>query len=189
MTYLPCNVRILMVCACLAVGVAFAQDQPPELDGPKSVFQDPLLEMLQGNWKLTGKLMNHPVEHTIQAEWVLNHQFFRIHEKDETVAKDGNVAYEAVIMVGYDNTSDRYVAHWMDVYGGRFSETLGYGNRAENEIRFIFEYPDGPFHTTFRWKPDTKQWEWIMKTRNKAGQWIEFADLILARTPADSRPK
>ncbi len=183
MTFPNCWARVLLIgWVCLAIGTAFTQDQP-ELDGPKHTFQDPLLEMLLGNWKLTGKVMNRSAEHTIQAEWVLNHQFLRIHEKDETPAKDGNVPYEAIIMVGYDNTSDRYVAHWMDVYGGRFSETLGYGTRVENEVRFVFEYPDGPFHTTFRWKPDTRQWEWLMTTKDKTGHWIEFADLTLARSP------
>lgn len=182
------SLRILIVCACLTVGSALAQEQP-QLDGPKNVLQDPLLEMMLGSWKLTGKLMNHPAEHTIQAEWVLNHQFLRIYEKDEAPAKEGSFSYEATIMIGYDNASERYVAHWMDVYGGRFSETLGYGTRADNEIRFVFEYPDGPFHTTFRWKQETRQWEWIMKTKNKNGQWIEFADLTLARPTPDSRPK
>ena len=84
-------------------------------------------------------------------------------------------------MVGYDNASERYVAHWNDVYGGRFSETLGYGTRNGNDICFVFEYPDGPFHTTFRWLPESQQWAWLMETKNKSGQWTEFATLNLAR--------
>jgi hypothetical protein len=110
---------------------------------------------------------------------VLKHQFLRIHEKDNLPAKPGDVPYEAIVMVGYDYASERYVAHWTDVYGGRFSETLGYGTQAGNEVRFTFEYPDGPFLTTFRWKPDVEQWEWLMRTKDKAGQWAEFADLKL----------
>lgn len=35
--------------------------------------------------------------------------------------------------------SERYVAHWLDVFGGRFSETLGFGKREGNSIRFLFE--------------------------------------------------
>jgi len=73
------------------------------------------------------------------------------------------------------------VAHWLDIYGGRFSETLGYGTRTNNEVRFVFEYPDGPFHTTFRWLPDNKQWEWLMETKTKSGQWKQFADLTLSQ--------
>src|SRR5262249_47251818 len=112
-----------------------------------------------GAWQLSGAIMHRPVKHTIEAEWVLNHQFLRIHEKDAADAAPGEVPYEAMVMVGYDNASDRYVAHWIDIYGGRFSETLGYGRRSADQIEFIFEYPDGPFHTTFRWKPDQHQWQ------------------------------
>jgi hypothetical protein len=156
---------------------AFGQD----LDGPNHVFTDPLLENMTGTWNLTGRVMGRDADHTVEAEWVLNHQFLRIHEKDRNPAANGAVSYEAMIMVGYDNTSERYVAHWNDVYGGRFSETLGYGTRSGNDIRFVFEYPDGPFRTTFRWLPDSHQWNWMMQTKNKSGQWTEFATLNLAR--------
>lgn len=174
---------LLALLLCPLAGIVLPQETV-ELDGPKHSLQDPLLDQLVGSWKLSGRVVGQNAEHTVDADWVLNHQFLRIYEKDETPAKSGNVPYEAIIMVGYDNMSERYVAHWTDVYGGRYSETLGYGTRAENEIRFVFEYPDGPFHTTFRFKPDTKQWEWLMETRNKTGKWIEFADLTLVRTEA-----
>jgi hypothetical protein len=172
-------IRLLLVGLLFGfLGPVWAQDQP-DLDGPKHTFKDALLENMVGNWKLTGKVMGRKADHTVRAEWVLNHQFLRIHERDNLPARAGEVPYEAIVMVGYDNTSDRYVAHWTDVYGGRFSETLGYGTRVGNEIRFTFEYPDGPFLTTFRWKPDVEQWEWLMRTKDKTGQWTEFADLTL----------
>jgi hypothetical protein len=161
---------------CIA-RICFSQD----LDGPKQVFRDALLDNLTGNWTLAGKVMGHSADHTVQAEWVLNHQFLRIHEKAANPTHDDSVPYEAIIMVGYDNASERYVAHWNDIYGGRFSETLGYGTRVGDEIRFVFEYPDGPFHTTFRWLPDSRQWKWLMQTKNKSGQWTEFADMTLSR--------
>lgn len=172
--------RWFLLLAFLLSAAALAQDSA-ELDGPKHQFQDPFLENLVGSWKLTGKVMGTGAEHEVDAEWVLNHQFLRIHEKDENLPKDGNVPYEATIMVGYDNASERYVAHWLDIYGGRFSETLGYGTRTNNEVRFVFEYPDGPFHTTFRWLPDNKQWQWLMETKTKSGQWKQFADLTLTQ--------
>jgi hypothetical protein len=128
--------------------------------------------------------MGRAAEHTVSVEWVLNHQFLRISEKDDALASSDRVPYEAMIMVGYDNTSERYVAHWNDVFGGRFSETLGYGTRAGNEIRFVFEYPDGPFHTTFCWNPETHQWKWLMQQKNKSGLLTEFADLTLTSAAA-----
>lgn len=154
-----------------------------DLDGPSHVFADPLLDNMIGKWDLSGKAMGRSADHLVEAEWILNHQFLRIHEKDRSPAANGNVPYEAMILVGYDNTSKRYIVHWNDIYGGRFSETLGYGTRVGDEIRFVFEYPDGPFHTTFRWLPELRQWNWVMQTKNKSGQWTEFASLTLARPP------
>jgi len=37
------------------------------------------------------------------------------------------------------------VLHHLAIFGGRYSETLGYGARNGNEVRFVFEYPDAPF--------------------------------------------
>jgi len=59
--------------------------------------------------------------------------------------------YEAIVFISYDNMSERYVVHWIDIFGGRFSETLGYGNsRDQHSIRFVFEYATGPFTTRSR---------------------------------------
>jgi hypothetical protein len=168
------GVLLLLVCLC-----SLGQD----LDGPTHIFHDQLLDNMIGTWNLTGKILGRTANHSVQAEWVLNHQFLRIHEKDQNSTENVTVPYEAMIMIGHDNASERYVVHWTDVYGGRFSETLGYGTQAGTEIHVVFEYPDGPFHTTFHWLPETRQWTWRMQTRDKAGKWVDFADLTL--TPAN----
>jgi hypothetical protein len=165
---------------CVFSATVLAQEQTPPPDGPQHTFQDELLNKMAGRWKLTGTIRGKSVEHSVEAQWVLNHQFLQVHEKDVAAPPP----YEANVMIGYDNSSERYVAHWLDVYGGRFSETLGYGSRAGDQIEFVFEYPDGPFHTTFRWIADKQQWQWQMRTKNSAGKWVEFADLILVpRSP------
>ncbi|HLO00023.1 MAG TPA: DUF1579 family protein [Pyrinomonadaceae bacterium] len=89
--------------------------------------------------------------------------------------------YEAMVFIGYDNASERYVAHWIDVFGGRFSESLGYGTRAGNSIRFVFEYPDGPFLNTFTWNAETRTWTFLMQHKNAAGMWVRFAEDSLRR--------
>ncbi len=158
-----------------------AQEQPPPPDNPQHIFHNELLDKMTGRWKLTGTIRRKSVEHLVEAQWVLNHQFLQVHEKDVTTPP----GYEANVMIGYDNTSERYVAHWLDIYGGRVSETLGYGTRAGDQIEFVFEYPDGPFRTTFSWIADKKQWQWKMRTKNSAGKWVDFADLTL--TPSLAR--
>ena len=151
------------------------QSKPEPLDGPNRIFRDGLLDNLQGRWKLTGIVMRSPREMDLSAEWVLNHQFLLVHEKD-TAAGKGKIPYEAQIYIGYDNASDRYVIHWIDIFGGRFSETLGYGTRSGNSIKFVFEYPDGPFHNTFTWNPEEKSWRFFLEQKDAEGKWKTFAD-------------
>jgi hypothetical protein len=170
---LLCLAPLVLLSSFLAFG------QEP-LDGPKRPMRDPLLEQMAGSWKLTGRIAGQSAEHSIDANWVLNHQFLRVHEKANTPARDGTL-YEALIFVGYDNTSDRYVVHWIDIYGGRFSETLGYGKREGNAIRLTFEYPDGPFHTSFIWDNESKAWRWEMDGKSANGQWKEFGRMTLTR--------
>jgi hypothetical protein len=155
--------------------MTFAQSKPEPMDGPKQLFHDDLLDNLQGRWTLKGTITGHPGDAELDAVWVLNHQFLKVHEKG-TSTIPGRPPYEAEIYIGYDNASERYVAHWIDIYGGRFSETLGYGTRSGNSIKFIFEYPDGPFHNTFTWNSESKTWRFLLEQRNDAGKWVVFAD-------------
>ncbi len=169
----------LIVALSLMVGLGltslcFAQEP---LDGPKRIFRDNLLDNLVGKWALTRKIRGKEVQNTAEAQWVLNHQFLKLHMKDLASPP----AYEAMVFIGFDNTSERYVAHWIDMYGGRFSETLGYGKLDGNAIRFVFEYPDGPFHNTFTWDGTAKTWTFLMEKKSDSGQWMQFAQDTLRR--------
>ena len=144
-------------------------------------WRDPLVDRMAGKWKLEGQVMGREAHHEVHADWVLNHQFLRIQEKTSASAPNTEHAYEAFWFLGYDSISERYVLHLMDVFGERFSESLGYGTREGNQIRFVFEYADGPFHTTYRWNPENDTWEWLMEQKDKTGKWVPFADLKLAR--------
>lgn len=144
-------------------------------------WQDGLASHLAGSWKLEGHVMGNNAHHDVQADWVLNRQFLRIQEKTTAEAPAMERRYDAICYLGYDSISERYVLHLMDTFGGRFSETLGYGTRDGNQIRFVFEYPDGPFHNTYRWNAQENSWQWLMKQKDKDGKWAPFADLKLTR--------
>jgi hypothetical protein len=164
--------------ACLLVFATSLAAQMP------SEWHDEVVDHLAGQWKVGGQVMGHDAHHLLEAEWVLNHQFLRLHERTSKDAPTTEHRYEAIWFLGYDPTSERYVLHLMDLFGARFSETLGYGVREGNRIRFTFEYPDGPFHTTFAWDPGKNSWEWLMEQKNKDGKWTQFADLNLTRSIA-----
>ena len=167
---------ILVLLACFAFSQITTPAQQP-LDGRDHIFRDELLDNLVGDWKISRKFKTRTVENTAKAEWVLNHQFLLIHMKDV----NNPPQYEANIYIGYDNTSNRYLAHLIDVFGGRFSETLGYGTRNGNSIKFVFEYPDGPFLNTFTWDKDKKSWTFLMQQKDSAGNWTLFAEDTLVR--------
>jgi hypothetical protein len=171
-THFPMSLIALVL---MSVSAAVAQ-APAE-------WRDELVEHMAGNWKLGGQVVGRDAHHEVQAEWELNRQFLRINEKTAADAPAAERRYEAIWYLGYDPLSERYVLHLLDVFGARFSETLGYGVRDGNAIRFVFEYPDGPFHTTFRWSPEKDSWEWSMEQKDKDGKWASFANLTLTRKP------
>ncbi len=111
-------------------------------------LEDPFLDNLVGKWKIERKIDGTLVANTMEAQWVLQHRFLKLHMKDVS----NPPKYEALVLIGYDPLAERYVAHWTDTYGGGYS-ALGYGKRDGNSIEFKFDYPDGPFYNTFNWEP------------------------------------
>ena len=162
---------LVLLLPAAPVAPALAQDKPEPLDGPSRPVRDSLLEQLAGRWRVTRQMRGTSTTVAADAEWVLSHQFLRFHYLRDSTAKQ---PYEAMVFIGYDNTSDRYVVHWLDVFGGRWSETLGYGTRVANGIRFMFEYPDGPFTNTFTFDPATREWTSLLRQKNPRGEWTTF---------------
>jgi hypothetical protein len=165
---------ILLAALVVASSSGAAQASAPPLDGRQRLMQDSLLDHMAGDWRVERTMEGRPTASAAHAEWVLNHQFLLLHYQDSPRAATPS-GYEAMVFIGYDNASDRYVAHWIDVFGGRFSETLGYGTRDGNAIRFLFEYPDGPFYNTYTFDPIARTWTSLMRTKNQKGDWVTFA--------------
>ena len=161
----------------LMLGFLFVS-APAIAQGPRpQVFKDDLLDNLVGEWKLVRRMQSRITENVVKAEWVLNHQFFRIQMRDV----ENPPAYEATIFIGWDPMQERYVVHWLDVFGGRSSQTLGHGTRNGNIIKFTFAYPEHPFVNTFSWNPEAKTWNFLMQQKNPNKSWSVFAEDNLSR--------
>jgi hypothetical protein len=176
--------KVALIAALLFVTVqvgTVAQEPRSQAAAPAAADWHELVDHLADTWTLTGDVMGHAAHHTVRAEWVLSRQFLRIEERTSADAPADERRYDSIWFLGYDDVSDRYVMHLMDTFGGRFSETLGYGTRAGNTLRLVFEYPDGPFHTDFAWDPTKQTWTWLMQQKNKSGQWTPFATLTLIK--------
>ncbi len=159
---------------------------------PNRPFQDTLLDKLIGKWKVTGKIAGRKIKHSCHAEWVLNHQFLKVHFLDISnesprpgkKSSREHAPYEATVFIGYDNLSERYGAHWSDIFGGRFAETLGFGTRrGRNSMLFVFEYPSGPLHNGFTWNPGKRGWTILIEQKDDRGKWTLFASEMLRRIP------
>jgi hypothetical protein len=128
-------------------------------------LDDPFLDNLVGTWSISRQIRGTVVENVMQAQWVLNHQFIQLHMR----GAGDPPSYEALVLIGYDPSASRHVAHWCDDFGGQYS-AVGYGKRSGNAIEFTFTYPDGPFHNTFTWDPSTRGWTFLMQSEDSKGQ-------------------
>ena len=160
--------KIGLALAAFAASFAAHAIDPP--------MNDPFLENLAGKWTIERRIRGTLVANTMEAKWVLQHRFLQLRMKD--VADPPR--YEALVMIGWDGLEQRYVAHWMDIYGGRLS-AMGYGKREGNSIEFRFEYPDGPFFNTFQWNPGEQGWTMTLENSDKGGKRTPFAEDRLRR--------
>jgi hypothetical protein len=165
-----------------------SETEVDEIDGEHRLFRDELLDRLVGKWNVTGKIVGQSIQQSCDAEWVLNHQFLKVHFLDTTPRHSPeelkkNPIYEAIVFIGRDNMSERYVAHWLDTFGGRFSEILGYGflEGEGNSVRFVFEGAEFPLHNTFTWNSQDQTWSILIKQKNRKGQWGTFAEELITR--------
>src|SRR5579864_1275023 len=100
---------LLTLTAVLLLPVSLLAQAPSE-------WHDPLVDRMAGTWKLEGQVMGKEAHHEVRADWVLNHQFLRIHEKTAANAPNNEHGYEAYWFLGYDSISERYVLHLLDVF-------------------------------------------------------------------------
>ena len=163
------NLLLLFIFFC-CFNFAFSQDQSLS-DGESAIFKDELLENLIGIWELTGVVAGDSVVNTFEARWVLNHQFLQLHYKDVNVPSQ----YEALVYVGFNHQENRYVVHWLDIFGGSYSEILGFGRRENNSITFVFKSSDSLLHNTFKWFPNQQKWVSYIKQQDQDGKWQSFA--------------
>jgi hypothetical protein len=137
-----------------------------------------LLDQLAGFWAVNGTVRGQPSREGADGEWVLGHQFLRLHRKQI----DG--PNESLIHVGYDNVSERFVLIRLDSLSARGAETLGYGIKTGDEtIQFTYEYPSGPYKETWTFDPKERSWQFQVESKDRQGKWITFSTLTLHRVP------
>ena len=163
------------------VGAAFVA---APLAAQQPTFHDPMLDQFVGEWTLQGTMHGQPTTHDVSVEWVIQHQYLRIHEVSRDLKPDGTPSYEATVYVSWDHASKGYTCVWLDVYGSVTSESIGYAPAGGKDIAFVFHYRDGTaFHTTFAPGAGGETWTWAMDNVSKTGALSPFARVTLTRKP------
>jgi hypothetical protein len=142
-------------------------------------FQDKLLDRFTGRWILSGTIAGDDVVHSIDARWVLGHHYLRFDERTER----GEIDYEATVIIGWDEPSERYVCLWLDSTGGSglSNGILGYAEKSDDELAFIFAGDTSRFHTTFSYDRSNDAWYWTMDSEKDEGEFKPFARLRMER--------
>jgi len=155
--------------------------------------KDPLLERLAGSWTLRGTIAGHETTHDIESEWLLNHEYLRLHETSREKNAQGLPAYEAIVFIEWDESSMEYKCLWLDsTTGGGLSAPIARGKRGNDEITFLFRDKDDKdkgkddkeqssgVHTTFAYNKSTDTWSWLIDN-DYGGKLTSFARVKLTR--------
>jgi hypothetical protein len=169
-----------MMRRCLAVlalapiiGIQISAQSGPGVQQPP--YKNDLLDNFVGLWTLSGMSGGRAVRGGADAEWVLNHLFLRLHQKEV----DGP---EFVLHIGYDTYDQRLVAIRLDSISARGAETNGYGLQDGNSIKFTYDYPTVQFRQTWTWDPAAKSWQFLVETKDrKANTWRTTSNMTLRR--------
>ncbi len=150
------NLKTLMLALALCAASVGVAQQPP--------VKSPLLERLVGKWVLQGTIAGQATTHDVDAEWVLEHHYLRIHEVSREKNNKSQPQYEATIYIAWNEPTKQYAAIWLDVYGGMSAESVGLADPKENELPFIFKDDKGAvsFSNDFAYDVAADTWEWRM---------------------------
>jgi hypothetical protein len=134
--------------------------------GQPDPVNDPFLDRLAGTWILRGTISGKDTTHDVVAEWILAHEYLRIHERSREKDGKGQARYEAIVLIGWDATTAEYQCLWLDSTGGGglSAQAIARGKRSGDTIPFLFREPDGSvsFNNTFSYDKGSDSWAWHM---------------------------
>jgi hypothetical protein len=162
--------------AVALVLIGFVGGPPPangqaQDTGGARLAAERFLDNLVGEWMISRKIRGTVEGNTLQVSWVLQHHFVQLHMRDVKEPP----GYEALVLIGYEEKNDRYVAYWCDTFGPD-QAAAGFGKRQGNAVQFTFNYSDGPFYNTFTWDPEASRWTFLMQSEKKDGTRVVFAE-------------
>jgi hypothetical protein len=146
--------------------------------------KDLLLDHLTGSWILQGTIAGRETTHDIESEWVLGHEYLRLHETSREKNVQGQPTYEAIVFIEWEESSSEYRCLWLDsTGGGGLSAPIAQGKRGNDEIAFLFrdkDQKDSGVRTTFAYSKGSDTWSWLIDNES-GGKITPFARVKLTR--------
>jgi len=137
-----------------------------------------------GKWVLTGTIDGKETTHDIDAEWILNREYVRLHEVSRDQGTNGAPAYEAIVIISWDKRPREYSCLWLDSTGGGglSAQGIAHGKPSGNTIPFVFKLAGGvKFYNTFTYVGDSGTWRWDLDGE-EGGKLQPFARVKLTKT-------
>ena len=139
---------------------SFAQKAENTSDGR---FHDDLLNKLVGTWSVSGVVHGFRFgTMELNAEWAMNHQYLRVHEKSADTIPWIGTQFERVFFIGYNHNSRHYVVHDMTVFGAEDPyEGFCYAYKNGNEIKLVQKArytSDSVNIQRLTWQPSSGSW-------------------------------
>ena len=154
------------------------------VSGQQPTQRDQLLDHLAGSWILQGTIAGRETTHDIESEWVLGHEYLRLHETSRDKNAQGQPAYEAIVFIEWSESSGEYKCLWLDsTGGGGLSAPIAQGKRGNDEIAFFFSDKDDKnsgVRTTFAYSKGADTWNWRIDNES-GGKLTSFARVKLTR--------
>lgn len=143
-----------------------------------------LLDRMVGKWVLSGTIGGEETTHDVDAEWLLNREYLRLHEVSRAHDAKGAPAYEAIVLISWDQRGGEYLCLWLDstAGGGLSADTIAHGKPEGDAIPFLFKLAGGNFiHTTFVYARSSGTWQWMIDVE-EGGKLQPFARVKLTRS-------
>jgi hypothetical protein len=107
----------------------------------------------------------------LDAKWIINHQYLQIHEKGTDTVPFIKMPWEAMILIGYNHNSKRYVFYELTVRGvDEPYEGFSYASRLGNRLKVSSKISPVEFiNQYFIWEPTSKSWH-LESQLEKAGK-------------------
>lgn len=141
-----------------------------------------LLDKLTGEWLMTGMVDGQEITHDVEAGWVLEGGYLQLHEISPERDESGRLAYEAVVIISWEEVNGEYKCLWLDTTAntGLDDPLIGVATPSGHDIPFVWTGESSRFFNTFSYDDSADSWRWVLNSE-RDGELELFADVTLTR--------